>query len=81
MCIFVDDTYTLTQEGDGTLDVEVNNLSVDQNLDQSPEEPKAVANIEEGKHWNAYNLFGINSHLLLFSIYVLFCAFKFQELF
>jgi hypothetical protein len=32
------------------VDGEVNELGVHQDLDQSPEEPKAVANIEEGKH-------------------------------
>jgi hypothetical protein len=51
----------------------VNQLSGLQYLDQTPEEPKAVAIVEEGKHQSAYNLFGINSYLLLFSIYVLFC--------
>jgi hypothetical protein len=54
---------------------------VTQGLDQSPEEPKASAEVEEGKHGRAYNLLGINSTLLLFSIYVMFCAFKFQEFF
>jgi hypothetical protein len=32
------------------VDGEVNELGVHQDLDQSPEEPKAVANLEEGKH-------------------------------
>jgi hypothetical protein len=32
------------------VDGEVNELSVHQDLDQSPEEPEAVANLEEGKH-------------------------------
>jgi hypothetical protein len=32
------------------VDGEVNELSVRQDLDQSPEEPKAVTNLEEGKH-------------------------------
>jgi hypothetical protein len=59
----------------------VNKLSVHRDLDQSPEEPKVVANIEEGKHRSAYNLFGKISYFLPFNIYVLFCAFKFQELF
>jgi hypothetical protein len=45
-----DGTYTLTQEGDGTVDGEVNELSVRQDLDQSPEEPKDVVESEEGKH-------------------------------
>jgi hypothetical protein len=29
---------------------EMNELSVHQDLDQSPEEPKTIANLEEGKH-------------------------------
>jgi hypothetical protein len=48
--VLSDDTYTLTQEGDGTVDGEVNELSVRQDLDQSPEEPKAVVESEQGKH-------------------------------
>jgi hypothetical protein len=32
------------------VDGEVNELSVRQDLDQSPEEPKTVTNLEEGKH-------------------------------
>jgi hypothetical protein len=52
-CIRVDlpdGTYTLTQEGDGT--VELNQIGVQQDLDQSPEEPKASVSVgsEEGKH-------------------------------
>jgi hypothetical protein len=54
-CIRVDlpdGTYTLTQEGDGTVDGELNQGSVQQDLDQSPEEPKASVSVEldEGKH-------------------------------
>jgi hypothetical protein len=49
----------LTQE-EGEANGEVNKLSVHRDLDQSPEEPKVVANIEEGKHRSAYNLFGKN---------------------
>jgi hypothetical protein len=47
-----DGTYTLTQEGDGTVDGELNQASVQQDLDQSPEEPKASVSVEleEGKH-------------------------------
>jgi hypothetical protein len=45
-----DGTYTLTQEGDGTIDDEVNEFGVHQDLDQSPEEPKASDVVEEGKH-------------------------------
>jgi hypothetical protein len=41
---------TLTQAGDGMVEGEVNELSVHQDPDQSPEEPKAIANLEEGKH-------------------------------
>jgi hypothetical protein len=43
-------SYTLVQEGEGAADGEVNYTCVHQDLDQSPEEPKAVANLEEGKH-------------------------------
>jgi hypothetical protein len=53
-----DGTYTLTQEGDGTVVGEVNQISVQQDMDQSPEEPKASAEIEECKPRRAYNLFG-----------------------
>jgi hypothetical protein len=44
--------YTLTQEGDGTVDGEVNQIGVQQDLYQSPEEPKASVSVEseEGKH-------------------------------
>jgi hypothetical protein len=47
-----DGTYTLTQEEEGAVSREVNQLSVKQDLDQSPEEPKASvsAESEEGKH-------------------------------
>jgi hypothetical protein len=47
-----DGTYTLAQEGDGTVDGELNQLGVQQDLDQSPEEPKASlgSESEEGKH-------------------------------
>jgi hypothetical protein len=54
-CIRVDlpdGTYTLTQEGDGTVDGELNQIGVQQDLDQSLEEPKASVSVEseEGKH-------------------------------
>jgi hypothetical protein len=54
-CIRVDlpnSTYTLAQEGDGTVDGELNQLGVQQDLDQSPEEPKACLGTKskEGKH-------------------------------
>jgi hypothetical protein len=44
--------YTLTQEGDGTVDGELNQIGVQQDLDQSPEEPKACvgAESEGGRH-------------------------------
>ena len=45
-----DGTYTLVQEGDGAVEAELNYTSVQQDLGQSPEEPKAVAEEEEGKH-------------------------------
>jgi hypothetical protein len=54
-CIRVDlpdGTYTLTQEEEGAASGELNQVSVQQDLDQSPEEPKACvgAEFEEGKH-------------------------------
>jgi hypothetical protein len=52
------------------VDGELNELSVHQDLNQSLEEPKVVANIEEGKHRSAHNLFGIHSHLY-FSVFML----------
>jgi hypothetical protein len=48
-CIRVDlpdGTYTLTQEGDVTVDGELNQASVQPDLDQSPEEPKACVGVE-----------------------------------
>jgi hypothetical protein len=56
---------------------------VQQELDQSLEEPKASVSVEseKGKH-RFINLFGLrSSYPLHFSIYVLLYAFKFQELF
>jgi hypothetical protein len=43
---------------EGAYSEEVNQLGVHQDLDQSPEDPKVVSNIEEGKHRSAYDLFG-----------------------
>jgi hypothetical protein len=42
-----------TQEEEGASSGELNQASVQQDLDQSPEEPKACvsAESEEGKHW------------------------------
>jgi hypothetical protein len=48
----------LTQEEEGAASGEANELSVQQDQDQSPEDPKASAEIEEGKHQSAYHLFG-----------------------
>jgi hypothetical protein len=78
----IDGLYTLTQarvEEQGQVADWDLVLADFKGLDQSTEEPKASAKVEEGR--SAYNLFGINSHLFLLSIYVMFCAFKFQELF
>jgi hypothetical protein len=64
------------------VDGEVNVLSVHQNLDQSPEEPKAVANLEEGKHRFRLTFLIKSSYYLFTFQYLCFtCAFKFQELF
>jgi hypothetical protein len=57
----IEGLYVLTQarvEEQGQVtdwDLLLTDLS-DQDLDQSPKEPKAVANIEEGKPRRAYNL-------------------------
>jgi hypothetical protein len=47
-----DGTYTLTQEEEGSASGELNHLGVQQDLDQSPDEPKASVRVElkEGKH-------------------------------
>jgi hypothetical protein len=45
-----DGTYTLTQEEEGSASGELNQVSGKKDLDQSPEEPKAVVESEEGKH-------------------------------
>jgi hypothetical protein len=71
-CIRVDlpdGTYTLTQEGDGTVDGELNQASVQQDLGQSPEEPKAYsgAESEEGKHRFHLTPFINENHVLYFS--------------
>jgi hypothetical protein len=57
-------TYTLTQEGDRTIDGEVNELGVHQDLDQSPENPKASVEVEEGKHQSALIFFAKLTSLL-----------------
>jgi hypothetical protein len=51
-CRFTGRTYTLTQEEEGAASGEVNQLSVQQDLDQSLEEPKASVSVEseESKH-------------------------------
>jgi hypothetical protein len=74
-------TYTLSQEGDATVGGEVNELGVQQDLDQSPEEHKASVESEEDKHRFHLTFLIKSSYPLFFSIYVMFCAFKFQELF
>jgi hypothetical protein len=45
-----DGTYTLTQKEEGSASGELNQVSGKKDLDQSPEEPKAVVESEEGKH-------------------------------
>ena len=44
-----DRNYTLVQEGEGAAEAELNYTSVQQDLGQSPEEPKAVVEEGEGK--------------------------------
>jgi hypothetical protein len=45
-----DGSYTLTQEEEGSASGELNQVSGQQDLEQSPEEPKDVVESEEGKH-------------------------------
>jgi hypothetical protein len=47
-----DGTYTLTQDEEGSASGELSQVGVQQDLDQSPEEPKASISVEseEGKH-------------------------------
>jgi hypothetical protein len=67
--------YTLTQEGDGTVDGELNQASVQQDLDQSPEEPKACvgSESEEGKHrFHLTHFYKLKSCPLPFSTLLLY---------
>jgi hypothetical protein len=66
-----DEAYTLTQE-EGAASGEVNQIGVQQDLDQSPEEPKAIVESEEGKHRSHITFLIKSSYPLLFSIYVYF---------
>jgi hypothetical protein len=59
---------------DGTVDGELNQIGVQQDLDQSPEEPKASVSVEseEGKHRKHSNpLYELKSCPLLFSTLLL----------
>jgi hypothetical protein len=70
ICVdLLDDTYTLTQEGDRTVDGELNQLGVQQDLDQSSEEPKACvgAKSEEGKYQFHLTHCINENHVLYFS--------------
>jgi hypothetical protein len=54
------------------VDGEVNELSVHQDLDQSPEKPKTIVCLEEGKQrFHLTFLLKVHSIFLHFSIYVL----------
>jgi hypothetical protein len=69
-----DGSYTLTPNGDGVAAGELNQIGVQQDLDQSPEEPKASVCVEseEGKHREHSNpLYKLNSCHLLFSTLLL----------
>jgi hypothetical protein len=61
----------------------VNQLSVQQDLDQSPEEPKASICVESEEGKNRFiQPFILKFHAFYISVFiVLLCAFKFQELF
>jgi hypothetical protein len=54
--------------------------AVQQDLDQSPEESKAIAEVEEGKHQSAFNLFAKLTSLP-FTIYVMNVHLSFRSLF
>jgi hypothetical protein len=57
-----------------TVDGELNQIGVQQDPDQSPEEPKASVSVEseEGKHWKHSNpLYKLKSCPLLFSTLLL----------
>jgi hypothetical protein len=84
-CIRVDlpdGTYTLTQEGDGTVDGELNQ--------ECAARPGSNSRRAQGLCWcrvwgrqapvSSNPFCKLKSCLLLFSIYALLCAFKFQEL-
>jgi hypothetical protein len=47
----------LTQEEEGAASGEVNQIGVQQHLDQSPEEPRASVESEEGKHQSHLTFF------------------------
>jgi hypothetical protein len=73
----------LTQEEEGAASGELNQASVQQDLDQSPEEPKACvgAESEKGKHrFHLTHFYKLKSCPLPSSTYALLCALKFQEL-
>jgi hypothetical protein len=66
--------YVQTQEGDGTVDGGLNQLSVQQALDQSPEEPKACVGTEseEGKHRFHLTHFINENRVLYLSVFMLY---------
>jgi hypothetical protein len=79
-----DGTYTLTQEEEGAASGELNQVSVQQDLDQSPEEPKACLGVEseEGKHRFHLTHFINENHVLYFSaLYALLVHLSFRSCF
>jgi hypothetical protein len=69
----------LVQEGEGTVDGEVNQLGVQQDLGQSPEEPKASAEVEEGKHQSALTFFLAKLTSLLFTFMLCYVHLSFRS--
>jgi hypothetical protein len=69
-----DGTNTLTQEEEGAASGELNQVSVQQDLDQSPEEPKACfgTESEEGKHRFHLTQFINQNHVLHLSVFMLY---------
>jgi hypothetical protein len=66
-----DGTYTLTHE-EGSASVELNQVSGQQDLDQSPEEPKAIVEPEEGKHRLHITFLNKVSLHLYFSVFIVY---------
>jgi hypothetical protein len=80
-----DGTYMLTQEEEGSASGELNQVSgnlASKTWTKVQKSPRLLLSLRKASTRGTYNLFGLQAHTLLyFSIYVLLCVFKFQELF